>query len=88
MLFRSTEVVIDSYRDEPNISKISATIFVARESQKAIVLGHKGEAIKKLGTESRKQIEEFIGRKVFLELTVKVREKWRDSDRDLERFGY
>ena len=83
-----TEVVIDSYRDEPNISKISATIFVARESQKAIVLGHKGEAIKKLGTESRKQIEEFIGRKVFLELTVKVREKWRDSDRDLERFGY
>lgn len=84
----STEVVIDYFKDEPKISKIGATIFVTRESQKAILLGHQGAAIKRLGTHSRKRMEEFLGRKVYLDLTIKVQDNWRDSDNALKRFGY
>lgn len=84
----STEVVIDYFKDEPTISKIGATIYVTRESQKAILLGHQGAAIKRLGTLARKRMEEFLGRKVFIELTVKVNDNWRDDDKALKRFGY
>ena len=84
----STEVVIDYFKDEPKISKIGATIFVTRESQKAILLGHQGAAIKRLGTHARKRMEEFLGRKVYLDLTIKVQDNWRDSDNALKRFGY
>lgn len=82
------EVIVDAYKESDGIIKISATLFVARESQKGIVLGHKGAAIKKLGTVSRKDIEAFIGKHVFLELSVKVKDNWRDNNQMLKHFGY
>jgi len=84
----SVEVAVESYKEEPKIDRITATLFVNRESQKAIILGHEGKAIKKVGTQARKDIEEFIDKKVFLELTVKVNKDWRDSENILKRFGY
>ena len=82
------EVVVESYKEEVHIDKISATIFVERESQKGIVIGHKGSALKKVGTESRIDIEDFVQKKVFLELQVKVNKDWRNNDTFLKRFGY
>lgn len=84
----SCEVVVESYKDEPDIAKIEAIIYVARESQKGIIIGHLGSKIKKTGTEAREIIEEFIGKKVFLKLDVKVDKDWRDSDSKLKRYGY
>jgi GTPase len=84
----STEVVVESYKENEKITVIAATIFVERETQKAILLGHKGAAIKKLGTEARKDIETFIGSRVYLELSVKVSDDWREDERQLKRFGY
>lgn len=84
----SAEVVVESYKESEKLIKIEALVFVTRESQKMIILGHHGKAIKKLGTEARKDIEEFVGKKVFLDITVKVNKDWRDNDRQLKRFGY
>ncbi len=84
----SVEVAVDEYKEEPEIIRITANIYVARESQKAIILGHLGKAIKKVGTQARIDIEDFVGKKVFLELTVKVNKDWRDNDNLLKRFGY
>jgi len=84
----SVEVVIDSFKEEEEIIRISVFLFVARESQKAIILGHQGSAIKKMGTEARKDIEEFLDKHVFLELKVKVKKDWRDNESELKRFGY
>lgn len=84
----SVEIVIDSYKDDETIIRIAATLFVIRETQKAIILGHKGAGIKRLGTEARLDIEDFVGKHVFLDLTVKVNENWRDNDMMLQRFGY
>ncbi len=84
----SVEVVIDEFKEQPEITKIKVFVFVARESQKKIILGYRGAAIKKLGTESRKEIEDFIGKKVFLDITVKVSKDWRDDPGKLKRFGY
>jgi len=84
----SAEVVVESYKESEKITVIAATIFVERETQKAILLGHKGAAIKKLGTEARKDIEAFIGLRVYLELSVKVSDDWREDERQLKRFGY
>jgi GTPase len=84
----SVEVVVDSFKEEEKLTRISAYLFVARESQKAIILGHQGKAIKKLGTEARKDIENFLEKHIFLELTVKVRKDWRDDVKELKRFGY
>lgn len=84
----SVEVVVEEFKEEPNIIKIRAVIFVMKESQKAIILGHQGKAIKRMGTEARKDIEEFVQKKVFLELTVKVNKDWRDNDNQLKKFGY
>nr|MBK9650268.1 GTPase Era [Bacteroidota bacterium] len=84
----SVEVGLESYKEEKTITKIHAVIFVARESQKAIILGHKGASIKKTATEARLKIEEFISQKVFLEVTIKVKPNWRDDDMALQRFGY
>lgn len=84
----STEVGIETFKDEPNIVRIGAVIFVERDSQKAILIGHKGESIKRIGTEARKDIEAFLGKKVFLELFVKVEKDWRKSENKLRRFGY
>ena len=84
----SADIQITSFKEEPNITKISALIVTERESQKAIILGHKGNKIKQLGTDSRKEIEEFIQKKVFLELVVKVDKDWRNNDLFLDRSGY
>lgn len=84
----SVEVVVDSYKEETDIIRIAATIFTARETQKAIILGHKGSGIKRLGTEARKDIEAFAGKHVFLDITIKVNENWRDNENMLQRFGY
>jgi len=84
----STEVIVTSFIEEENIVKIQAEIIVERESQKAIILGHRGESIKRTGTESRKSIEEFVGKKVYLELFVKVLSDWRNKKNYLKRFGY
>ena len=84
----SCEIAIESYKEEANIDRISATIYVARNSQKGIVIGHKGEKLKKVGQAARHDLEEFLGKKVFLELYVKVQEEWRNSEGQLRRFGY
>jgi GTP-binding protein Era len=84
----SSEVEITEYFEEKDIDKIHATIYLERDSQKVIMLGKKGAAIKKLGTAARKEIEQFIGKKVFLSLTIKVRKNWRKEELQLKRFGY
>lgn len=84
----SVEVAVEEYREEEGIDRIRAVIYVARSSQKGILIGHKGEKLKKVGTAARKELEEFLGKKVFLELFVKVADGWRDSDAALRRFGY
>ncbi|MBQ4278390.1 MAG: GTPase Era [Rikenellaceae bacterium] len=84
----SVEIVIDEYKEETTIDRISATIYVARESQKGIVIGHQGSKLKKVGTEAREELEKFLGKKVFLQLFVKVNPDWRNDDRQLKRFGY
>ena len=77
----SCEIAIESYKEEPTIDRISATIYVARTSQKGIIIGHKGET-------ARHDLEAFLQKKVFLELYVKVQEDWRNNDSQLKRFGY
>jgi GTP-binding protein Era len=88
----STEVILTAYQEpeegEKEIVRIGADIYVMRQSQKAIVLGKGGQAIKKLGTRARQAIEAFVGRQVYLELHIKVRPKWRDDERSLKHFGY
>ena len=84
----SAEVVVEEYKEDDKITRIRALIFVARESQKAIILGHQGNAIKKVGTNARTDIEEFLDKKVYLELFVKVSKDWRNNERQLKRFGY
>ncbi|MFI5155420.1 MAG: GTPase Era [Chitinophagales bacterium] len=81
-------VLIQEFQEKTTLTKIRADIIVQRETQKGIILGEGGKMIKKLGTEARKDIEAFLGRKVFLELFVKVREKWRDSELFLKEYGY
>ena len=84
----SCEVAVESYEERDGIDNISCLIFVERDSQKAILIGHQGKAIKKLGTEARRDIEEFTGKRCFLSLHVKVLKDWRNSDRALKSFGY
>ncbi len=81
-------VLVQDYKEKENLTKIQADIIVQRETQKGILLGEGGKMIKKLGTEARKDIEAFIGRKVFLELFVKVRPRWRDNEMHLREYGY
>jgi GTP-binding protein Era len=81
-------VLVQEFKEKATLTKISADIILQRETQKGIVLGQGGKMIKQLGTLARKDIEEFIGRKVFLELFVKVRPKWRDSELYLREYGY
>jgi GTP-binding protein Era len=84
----AVEVVVDTFKDEEKIVKIRCEIIVERESQKAIVIGHQGKALKKTGTEARKDMEVFLNKKVFLELFVKVDKDWRNSDNRLRNYGY
>ncbi len=84
----SIEVVVEEFKEESDIIRIRAIILVERETQKGIVIGYKGEPLKKLGTMARKDIELFFDKKVFLQLYVKVEKDWRDRDNMLKRFGY
>ena len=84
----SCEVVIESFKEDTDIIRIEAVILVERETQKGIILGERGSKIKKIGTEARKEIEKFLGQKVFLELFVKVRPKWRENETHLREYGY
>lgn len=84
----SVEIAVEAFKEEEKIIRISAVIFVNRNTQKGIIIGHKGEMLKKVGTEARKDMEEFFGKKIFIELFVKVRKDWRDSDSQLRKFGY
>ncbi len=81
-------VLVQEFKEKTTLTKISADIILQRETQKGIVLGEGGKMIKLLGTQARRDIEEFIGRKVFLELFVKVRPKWRDNEIQLREYGY
>jgi len=83
-----TAVLVQEYKEKDTLTKIQADIIVPRETQKGILLGEGGKMIRQLGTEARKEIEAFIGRKVFLELFVKVRPKWRDNEWQLREYGY
>jgi len=84
----SVEIEIENFTEEKNINSIRAIIHVTRESQKGIIIGHKGQMLKKVGTEARLDMEDFFGRKIFLELYVKVSKDWRDKPLMLRRFGY
>jgi GTP-binding protein Era len=84
----STEVEVQSFKEEERVIIIHADIYVARQSQKGILIGHEGKMLKKVGTEARKDMEAFFGKKIFITLFVKVKKDWRDSDQELKRFGY
>jgi GTPase len=85
----SVAVVVDQFKERSaELTYISATILVERDTQKAIILGHKGEMIKRIGRDARRQIEALLGTRVYLELWVKVRKKWRADEQELRRLGY
>ena len=84
----SCEVAINSFKDEKDILRISAEIYVERDTQKGIVIGKAGSSLKKVGTEARKDMEAFFGKKVFLETHVKVADNWRKEKNRLRQFGY
>jgi len=83
-----TTVLVQEFTEKSTLIKIRADIIVHRETQKAIILGEGGKMIKKIGTEARKDIETFLQRKIFLELFVKVRPKWRENEVHLKEYGY
>lgn len=84
----SVEVVTEEFVEDETIIRIRSVILVERESQKGIIIGHKGLAIKRVGTEARRDLEKFFGKQVHIELFVKVNKDWRSNDRELRRFGY
>ncbi len=84
----AVEVDCEEFFEEENIIRMRAVIMVERETQKGIIIGHKGEAIKRVGVEARKDLEKFFGKQIYLELYAKVNKNWRSNDRQLKRFGY
>ena len=84
----AVEVVVELFKEESELIHIKALIIVERDSQKGIIIGHKGQALKKVGAMARKDIERFVQKKVFLEMFVKVEKDWRNRDTLLKRFGY
>ena len=84
----SVEVRVESFKETDSLIRIGAVIYVERESQKGIIIGHQGVALKKVSTESRKALEKFFGKSVWLEIFVKVDKDWRNSKRELDNFGY
>lgn len=84
----SVQVEIDSYKEMAGLDRICAVIYVEKDSQKGILIGKGGEALKRVGTAARKEFERFLGKKTFLDLRVKVLKNWRNDDRMLQRFGY
>ena len=84
----SVEVGVESFKEDKNHIHINAVIYVERDSQKGIIIGHGGRAIKKVMTEARKSLERFFGKSIYLESFVKVDKDWRNSDKELNLFGY
>ena len=84
----AVEVITEFFKEEEKIIKIRAVIFAERETQKGIIIGHKGEKLKKVGTGARKSLESFFGKKIHIELYVKVEKNWRSNPLQLKRFGY
>lgn len=84
----SVEIVTEEFKEEPKLIRIRSVIMVERETQKGIIIGHKGAALKRVGTEARKDLEKFFGKKIFMDLYVKVNKNWRSSNSQLKRFGY
>ncbi|MDR2122789.1 MAG: GTPase Era [Flavobacteriaceae bacterium] len=84
----SVEVVTESFKEEEGIIRIDSVIYVERDTQKGILIGHKGKKIQKVGTEARLDLEKFFNKKIYLSLFVKVKKDWRSNERDLKHFGY
>jgi GTP-binding protein Era len=84
----SVEVEVEEFKEEERLIKIRAIIYVARDSQKGIIIGHQGKMLKRVGTDARRDAEEFFDKKIFLELYVKVAKEWRSKDNQLKKFGY
>lgn len=84
----SVEVVVEQFKETAGNIRISAVIFVERESQKGIIIGHQGVALKRVSTEARKSLEKFFGKSIYLEVFVKVDKDWRQSDRAMKAYGY
>ena len=84
----SVEVVTEDFKEEDSIIKIKSVIFVERDSQKGIIIGHKGSALKKIGIKARQALEVFFGKKIYIELQVKVSKNWRSNAKLLKKFGY
>jgi GTP-binding protein Era len=84
----SVEVRVESFKEDEKHIHINALIYVERDSQKGIIIGHQGVALKKVSTEARKSLEKFFGKPIFLEIFVKVDKDWRSSERELDSFGY
>ena len=84
----SVEVAVERFKEDDNRIHINAVIYVERDSQKGIIIGHQGQALKKVSTEARKSLEKFFGKRIFLETFVKVDKDWRNNQRELNNFGY
>jgi GTP-binding protein Era len=84
----SVEVITESFKEEEKIIRIRSVIFVERDTQKGIIIGNKGEKLKRVGTFARIDLQTFFGKKVHLELFVKVEKNWRSNPKQLKRFGY
>ena len=84
----SVEVRVESFKEDDKMIRIRAIIYVERDSQKGIIIGHEGKALKKVSTEARRSLERFFGKTIFLETYVKVDKDWRNSDHELDAFGY
>ena len=84
----SVEVVVEQFKEQPKSIQINAVIYVERDSQKGIIIGKQGRALKKVATEARHDLEKFFGKRIFLEIFVKVDKDWRSSDKELRNFGY
>lgn len=84
----SVEIVTEEFKEEPKLIRIRSVIMVERDTQKGIIIGHKGAALKRVGTEARRDLEKFFAKKIFMDLYVKVNKNWRSSNSQLKRFGY
>ena len=84
----AVEIDTEEFFEEDQIIRVRSVIMVERETQKGIIIGHKGSALKRVGVEARKDLEKFFGKQIHLELYVKVNKNWRSNQRQLKRFGY
>ncbi len=84
----AVQVEVEEFKEEEKIIRVRAIIYVERDTQKGIIIGHQGKMIKRMGTDARKKMEQFFKKKIFLEVFVKVRKNWRQSEEQLKRFGY